>query len=83
LNLVHFVLPVLLRRSDLPLGLAVANSQFWLVWFVVLLVIGRLSGGPRHPPCEEGELSPVRRAVGWFSLVLFLLLFMPTPLANY
>jgi membrane-associated protease RseP (regulator of RpoE activity) len=83
LNLVHFVLPVLLGRSDLPLALAIGNSQFWLVWFFVLLVIGRLSGGPRHPPCEPGELSSLRRGVGWFSLAVFLLLFMPTPLASY
>lgn len=83
LNLLYFVLPVLLGRSDLPLPLAVGNSQFWLVWFLVLAVIGRLSGDPRHPPCEPGELTPFRRAVGWFSLALFVLLFMPTPLASY
>jgi membrane-associated protease RseP (regulator of RpoE activity) len=83
LNLVYFVLPVLLGRSELPLALAIGNSQFWLVWFFVLLVIGRLSGGPRHPPCEPGELSSLRRGVGWFSLAVFLLLFMPTPLASY
>jgi membrane-associated protease RseP (regulator of RpoE activity) len=83
INLVRFVLPVLLGRSTLPLPLAIGNSTFWLVWFVVLTVIGRLSGGSRHPPCEPGELTPARRTIGWLSIALFVLLFMPTPLANY
>ena len=82
-NLAHFVLPVLLKRSDLELGMAIGNSTFWLVWFVVLMVIGTLSGGSRHPPYEPGELSPLRKVVGWFSLLLFLLLFMLTPFASY
>ncbi len=82
-NLWRFVVPVLRGKSELALSLAVMNSSFWLMWFIVLGVISRAAGGPDHPPFEAGELTPLRRAVAWFSLALFLLLFMPTPLASY
>jgi membrane-associated protease RseP (regulator of RpoE activity) len=82
-NLAHFVLPVLRGHSQLPLSMAVMNSLFWLVWFGVLGVIGQAAGGPDHPPVEPGALSPVRRVLACFCLALFVLLFMPTPLASY
>lgn len=82
-NLVRFVVPVLLGTSHIGLLLAVMNSLFWLMWFVVLGVIGRASGGPDHPPVEAGALSPVRRVLSWGCLALFVLLFMPTPMASY
>jgi hypothetical protein len=82
-NFVHFVVPVLLGRSELGLLPALMNSLFWLVWFFVLGVIGQVAGGPDHPPFEPGPLSPVRRALAWVCLGLFVLLFMPTPLAQY
>jgi hypothetical protein len=52
------------------------------VWFLVIHVLMQL-GGRDHPPTEPGELSPMRRAVAGFSLLLFVLLFMPTPFAHY
>jgi membrane-associated protease RseP (regulator of RpoE activity) len=82
-NALRFIVPVLLGRSQLPLALAIGNSAFWLVWFVVLGVIGRISGGAEHPPYEPGELSPARRAIGFVCLCVFVLLFMPTPIASY
>ncbi|HVU03890.1 MAG TPA: site-2 protease family protein [Polyangiaceae bacterium] len=82
-NAARFLLPVALSRSGLPWGFAVSNSMFWLMWFLVLGVIGRVSGGAEHPPTEPGALSPVRRVVAAFTLLLFVLLFMPTPLAQY
>lgn len=82
-NLVRFVLPVLLGRSELALSLAIGNSVFWLIWFVLLGVLARISGGAEHPPCEPGALSPGRRVVAWCCLGLFVALFMPTPMAVY
>jgi len=61
---------------------AVTASTPWFGWFVVLTVLERISGGG-HPPTEPGELSPVRRIVAIGSLVLFVLLFMPTPWMTY
>ncbi len=81
LNLLNFGLPVLDNPTSIGIASAIGNSLFWLVWFIVLGVLGRLSGGD-HPPFEPGPLSPWRKAIGWFSLVLFVALFMPTPLAQ-
>jgi membrane-associated protease RseP (regulator of RpoE activity) len=61
---------------------ALSASVSWVGWFVVLTILDRLSGGG-HPPTEPGVLSPTRRAVAIGSLILFVLLFMPSPLTSY
>jgi membrane-associated protease RseP (regulator of RpoE activity) len=63
-------------------GTALSAAIPWLGWFVVLSLLVRASGG-RHPPTEPGPLSPVRRVVAVGTLLLFVLLFMPTPLMVY
>jgi membrane-associated protease RseP (regulator of RpoE activity) len=55
----------------------------WLVWFALLAGLRRLSGGMNHPPTEPGPLSPMRRRTAVACLVLFVLLFMPTPMRMY
>ncbi|HET9952886.1 MAG TPA: site-2 protease family protein [Polyangiaceae bacterium] len=82
-NLFRFVLPVLLGHSQLGLFLAISNSMFWLVWFLVLGLIARASAGEAHPPFEPGPLSLARRIIGVVCLVTFVLLFMPTPVASF
>jgi membrane-associated protease RseP (regulator of RpoE activity) len=82
-NAARFMLPVLQDHSGLGWGFAFSNSVFWLMWYVVLGVIARASGGSAHPPTEPGELSPARRVVAVVTLVFFVLLFMPTPWAQY
>ncbi|HYP86721.1 MAG TPA: site-2 protease family protein [Polyangiaceae bacterium] len=82
-NLVRFVAPVLRHESTLGIGLALSNSLFWLIWFGFTGAIGSFSGGADHPPCEPGELGRGRRAVAWLCLLLFVVLFMPTPYALY
>jgi len=82
-NLARFVGPVLLHKSSLGLAFAVSNSLFWLIWFGFTGVIASVSGGADHPPCEPGALGRGRRAVAWLCLILFVLLFMPTPYAVY
>lgn len=84
LNLVRFMIPVARAHAWTwhNAGQAFGNALPWLVWYVLLRVIMR-AGGQDHPPTEPGELSPVRKAVALFSLVLFVLLFMPTPMATY
>jgi hypothetical protein len=80
--LIQFVGPVLLGKSSMSLGDAVENSLTWLVWYVALGVLGRFAGR-EHPPVEGGELSPRRRGIAIVCLAIFVLLFMPTPLAHY
>ena len=82
-NLIRFVLPVALHKSTLGYGFAVSNSFFWLIWFGFTGLIARISGGADHPPFEPGELGRGRRAVAWLCLIMFVLLFMPTPYAVY
>lgn len=82
-NLLVFVGPVLRAGGDWSaLLLALSNSLFWLFWFGLLFVMYWMSGR-KHPPTEPGTLSTGRRVIAIASLVLFLLLFMPTPMATY
>lgn len=82
-NLISAGLPVLLGTSERSLEFVLLSSVFWLVWFFVLGLLSLVSGGSKHPPYEPGELSPKRQAVAWLCLILFVLLFMPTPIAYY
>ncbi len=54
-----------------------AAGMHWLVWAFVLWLLTRATG-PDHPPTEDTEVSSRRRLVGWFTLSLFVLLFMPS-----
>jgi membrane-associated protease RseP (regulator of RpoE activity) len=81
-NLLSFAGPVLLGQSAMPLEAAVGNSLTWLVWFGLLSLLGFMMGHD-HPPFEPGDLSPRRQRVALGCLILFVLLFMPTPLAHY
>ncbi len=54
-------------------------GMLWLVWFALLALLARFTGG-NHPPTEPGALSSGRRAVAVLCLGLFALLFMPTPM---
>ena len=50
----------------------------WLVWAAVLYWLGR-----RHPMIyDPGEVGSGRRKLGWISLVIFILCFMPAPIAS-
>lgn len=49
----------------------------WFMWATLLTVMARLAKG-EHPPIEPGTLTPIRRALAWFTLLMFVLLFMPT-----
>jgi membrane-associated protease RseP (regulator of RpoE activity) len=62
-------------------SMAASASLPWFGWFLVLTLLERRGGD--HPPTEPGELSPGRRVVAIGTLLLFLLLFMPTPLMSY
>lgn len=82
-NLAIFMPPVMSGESGMSYVQAFGNSMFWLIWFAFTGLLARLSGGAEHPPCEPGALSPTRRAIAIGTLVMFVLLFMPTPLAIY
>jgi membrane-associated protease RseP (regulator of RpoE activity) len=69
----------LVKESWTP---AFSAGSLWLGWFIVLTILERVSGGG-HPPTEPGALSPGRRVIAIGTLILFVLLFMPTPWMSY
>jgi membrane-associated protease RseP (regulator of RpoE activity) len=81
-NVCVFVVPALLKRSHQPLELAVGTSTFWLLWYGVTAIMARISGED-HPPFEPEPLDRGRQVVAIGCLILFVLLFMPTPIALY
>lgn len=81
-NVYALVVPVLLHHSSQSLGAAFGNSAFWLVWFAITGGMARVSGAD-HPPFEPAPLGLGRQLVAVACLVLFVLLFLPTPLAMY
>lgn len=81
-NIVRFMLPVVRTQRWDEAGQAVSNSMFWLMWFGLLHLLARV-GGRDHPPTDPGELSRGRKVIAVITLVLFFLLFMPTPWAVY
>lgn len=68
------------RRLALPLWLGLALLSFrwtgWLLWTVIILVIGLY-----HPPVydERTPLDAKRIRVAWLGLAVFVLTFMPVP----
>jgi membrane-associated protease RseP (regulator of RpoE activity) len=69
------------RRLALPLWIVLGLLGYfwpgWLLWCVIVLVIGLY-----HPPVydESLPLDPKRRALAWVALLLFALSFMPVPI---
>ena len=67
-------LPVLLTFSITSFNLS------WILWVFILFWLGNV----RTQPLDDiTELDPKRRALGFFVLFLFFLIFTPIPLVNY
>ncbi len=71
---IHWTVPAASFESG-----AYAPAIIWAMWALVSRGVLRLSGD-QHPPTSDEPLSPVRRHVAAFTLVCFLLLFMPLPI---
>ena len=70
-------------RWNWRLGANIAGNAalFWLVWYVLLTILGRFSGGGiEHPAVDEQHLPASRRALFWLVLLVFAVIFMPVPL---
>ncbi|MDX2051928.1 MAG: site-2 protease family protein [Polyangiaceae bacterium] len=88
-NVARYVMPILARGNEFGFNSLtsedwnpVSAAMPWVVSALLLSLLGRLSGRG-HPPVEDTELGPGRRLVGWVTLGLFVLLFMPTPMVFY
>jgi len=83
INVAYFALRGLLEgkvRDGALVGLQAGAP--WVFFFLVLTLLTRLGGG-KHPPTNDDRLSPGRKAIAVFTLVLFALLFMPAPWVVY
>jgi membrane-associated protease RseP (regulator of RpoE activity) len=81
-NVCMFVVPSLLKHSSQSLSDAAGTSLFWLLWYGITALMSRISGED-HPPFEPEPLGVPRQLVAVACLVLFVLLFLPTPMAFY
>jgi len=68
------VLPALLTLNPLAI-----NSS-WLLWLLILFWLGNVRAQPLD---DISPLDPKRRALGFFILIMFVLLFTPVPLVGY
>lgn len=67
----------------LPVLLTLSFGSFnfsWLLWVFILFWLGNV----RTQPLDDiTQLDPTRRAIGYFMLVVFILLFTPIPMVAY
>ena len=71
----------ILPEDVTALGAAINAAVVWMIWFVVLWGLGRLTRGFDHPPVDDQvPLPPSRNALFWIVAVIFALIFMPVPL---
>ena len=78
-----FVIGGLIALSFLPSLLTLSFSGMnlsWLLWVMILFWLGNV----RSQPLDDiTELDPPRRALGIFTLIIFVLLFTPIPMVAY
>ena len=81
-QLVWFMGPVVFGSTERPWHFALFDASTWLFWFLFITLLRYYQGGDEHPETDDNVLSPRRRWVAWGCAVLFVLLFMPTPLSH-
>jgi membrane-associated protease RseP (regulator of RpoE activity) len=63
------------------LSISIGAALAWFVWYLMLALLGRLSGGLDHPFVDEHPPLPRSRiALFWVVAISFFLIFMPVPL---
>jgi membrane-associated protease RseP (regulator of RpoE activity) len=83
-QLCWFMAPVVFGSTDRPWYFALLDASTWLFWFLFMSLLRHYQGGDEHPATDDDSvLSPGRRWVAWGCAVLFVLLFMPTPLRHF
>jgi len=63
-----------------PWNVAIPAGLTWLVWYVMLGLLRRLSGGIDHPPVDDRPLPRSRARLFWTVVASFVLTFMPVPI---
>jgi membrane-associated protease RseP (regulator of RpoE activity) len=60
--------------------IAMTAALPWLMWFLMVGLMRRMTGGVNHPPVDDKPLPRSRRALFWLMVVVFVGVFMPVPL---
>ncbi len=72
------------RDAGLGWGRALSHASWgavpWCLWALLLLIMRRMAGGDYHPPVGQAQLSPGRRRLALFMLLVFILIFTPVPM---
>ncbi|HKI06440.1 MAG TPA: site-2 protease family protein [Thermoanaerobaculia bacterium] len=82
-HILYAVTGRLQRRLAFPLWIVLGLMGFywpgWLLWCLIVLLIGLY-----HPPVydESTPLDPKRRVLAWLAFLMFVLAFMPVPIAD-
>jgi membrane-associated protease RseP (regulator of RpoE activity) len=63
-----------------PWNVAIPAGLTWLIWYVMLGLLRRLSGGIDHPPVDDRPLPRSRDRLFWTVVASFVLTFMPVPI---
>jgi membrane-associated protease RseP (regulator of RpoE activity) len=63
-----------------PWEVAIPAGMQWLIWYVMLGLLRRLSGGIDHPPVDDRPLPRSRARLFWTVVASFVLIFMPVPI---
>jgi membrane-associated protease RseP (regulator of RpoE activity) len=59
--------------------IAMGATGPWLMWYVLIGLVRRLSGGEYHPPVDETPLPRSRHVLFWVMALVFVGVFMPVP----
>jgi hypothetical protein len=63
-----------------PAAIVAMNAAVpWLIWFVLVGLMRRMTGGVNHPAVDDKPLPPSRQALFWLMAVVFVGVFMPVP----
>jgi len=82
-----FVYVFLSSRQEIARGwtwsagaaIAFTGALPWLIWFIIVAIVGRISGGGDHPPVDDEPLPRSRRVLFWVVAVAFVAILMPVP----
>jgi membrane-associated protease RseP (regulator of RpoE activity) len=66
-------------RFNVGSYIAMLAAAPWLIWFVMIGMMRRMTGGVNHPPVDDKVLPRSRRALFYLMVVVFVGVFMPVP----
>jgi membrane-associated protease RseP (regulator of RpoE activity) len=58
-------------------SIAVGAALPWMVWYLMVGFLRRISGGANHPPVDDEPLPRSRKALFWVMVAVFVSVFMP------